>query len=279
MILYKYLLIYTKKNELIYGECIEWKCGAYDKKDSLKINIPLKQGLRASVIYENNRIEEISEKTIKFNQDLIFEYNQKETDFVTQRFDEFIFTPLIDRCSEIDVFIDEVESIKQKEWIDKNQSVIEQIKNDFGVDLHKHPELYKTFTFYKPTRINVITKYPKKNTNSQSVRYKFVDEFLEYQDYSYKITLYESDNVIQNITGHISDDIKELAIDIQPDAEEIKIFKENHVIYDSMNYFIKKININGILVSDSVILENGDKINKNLNFNVMVSDDDVKSER
>lgn len=46
-----------------------------------------------------------------------------------------------------------------------------------------------------------------------------------------------------------------------------------------MNYFIKKININGILVSDSVILENGDKINKNLNFNVMVSDDDVKSER
>lgn len=42
LIRYKYLVIYDKSKKIIYGECIEWLCGKFDKLDNVDFSVGLK---------------------------------------------------------------------------------------------------------------------------------------------------------------------------------------------------------------------------------------------
>ena len=275
---YKYFFIYDRNNIIIYGECIVWKCGEFDLTNESDITIALKKRFTARFFTSNKRIDSIKkeQKKIDMVEDTFFNYKEDYSDFITQRSDEMIYSPLIDRCSTIKMFAGcEIISNKYHNWTNEHNNLLQDIKTKFDLDLLSHPELINSFTFYEPTRIVVKSKFIDKSASGKGqeptkIKVTFYDEFDIYTQADYIVIGYFEDRESQTIQGKISDD--ELVVDFyaSPDELEIKIIDQGIVVYNSKHGFIRSIKINSRILGNTVALENGSIVSKYNDSNMTI---------
>ncbi|TMO03135.1 hypothetical protein [Pseudoalteromonas sp. S558] len=267
---YKYFLIYDRNNKIIYGECIYWCCGEFDSVKQSDVTIRLKKKFKARFIVSNTRLDSIidQQKIIKIGDGILLHYENSYDDFVTQRSDEAVFNPLIDRCCKLNMFVGrELDSKTYLSWVDEHKYLLEEIKTRFELDLLKRPELINSYTYYEPTRIVVNCRFidkpaPRENRLPTKLIVKFYDEFTAYTQASYVLTGYCEGKEPAITEGKIANN--EITIDFEesPDELEIKILNHGEVIYNSRHGFLRNIHINGRVIGDSVTLDNGSKVSK-----------------
>lgn len=275
---YRYFLIYDRNKQVIYGECINWRCGEFDSIKESDITIDLKKQFKARFIVSSIRIDSVDDdrKCININGGATLWYEEDYDDFITQRSDEVVFSPLIDRCSKIKMFVgSEMTSYKYQSWANEHKQLLEQVKTKFDLDLLNRPELLNSYTYYEPTRIVVNSKFvdkPLKGENRlpQILQVKFFDEFNAYAQAKYVITGYCEDKDPQIKDGIISEKETLINFSNSPDEIEIEIIDQGETIFNSRHGFIRNINIRGRVIGDSVTLDNGSKVSKynELNMNV-----------
>ncbi len=275
---YKYFFIYDRNNNIIYGECITWKCGEFDLTEESDMVIGLRKKFTARFIASNQRIDLINEdqKKIDMVGNTFFNYREDYSDFITQRSDEKIYSPLIDRCSTIKMFVSsEITGNRYHNWTIEHKNLLQDIKTRFDLDLLSYPELINSFTFYEPTRIVVKSKFIDKSSSGKSqeptkLKVTFYDEFDVYTQADYIVIGYFENREPQTIQGKISDD--ELVVDFyaSPDELEIKIIDQGIVVYNSKHGFIRSIKINSRILGNTVALENGSIVSKYNDSNMTI---------
>lgn len=275
---YKYFLIYDRNKQVVYGECINWRCGEFDPIKESDITIGLKKKFKARFVVSNMRIDSVDDenKCINIIGGTTLRYEEDYDDFITQRSDEVIFNPLIDRCSKVKMFVgSEMTSYKYQNWANEHNQLLEEVKTKFDLDLLNRPELLYSYTYYEPTRIDVNIKFVDKPLKGevrlpQQLQVKFFDEFNSYTQAKYVITGYCEDIEPQITNGIISE--KEILIDFSnsPDEVEIEIIDQGETIYNSKHGFIRNINVRGKIIGGSVTLDNGSKVStyNEINMNV-----------
>lgn len=280
---YKYFLIYDRNKKVIYGECINWRCGKFDSIEESDMTIFLKKKFKARFIVSNKRIDSVDDekKCININGDATLWYEEDYNDFITQRSDEVVFSPLIDLCSKVKMFVgSEMTSDKYQTWANEHKQLLEEVKTKFDLDLLNRPELLNSYTYYDPTRIVVKSKFVDKSLNCenplpQQLQVQFFDEFNSYAQAKYVVTGYYEDIEPQIENGNISE--KEILINLSNNLDEleIKIIDQGETIYNSRYGFIRNINIRGKIIGDSVTLDNGNKVSKYNNINMNVGKNSV----
>ncbi|EEX1007437.1 hypothetical protein D3981_005506, partial [Escherichia coli] len=231
---FKYLLIFDRNASLIYGECIEWKVGTFDKKDDIDIKITLPYKYIARVISTSSRIDIIdTEKKSIFFMDIgTFTYDDSGDDFITLSASETLFNPLIDRCSKTSIYMkqDRVE-FENDDWMQENKKLLDDIKAKFDIDFHKRPELINTYSFYEPTRISVDTFFTDKPTYGEkkeptNLKVIFIIEHQCYKNLHYEVTEYVDGTVIFNQKGNVTNGECLIDSGVTPDEVEIIIYDE-----------------------------------------------------
>ncbi|SDY85208.1 hypothetical protein [Nitrosomonas sp. Nm33] len=275
---YKYFLIHDRNKQVTYGECIKWRCGEFDSIKQSDITIGLKKKFIARFIVSDKRVDLINKekKHIRINEDISFSYEENYKDFITQRSDEVVFNPLIDRCSSIRMFIGhQMTSSNLMSWIDKNKSLLEEINSRFNLDLQNRHELINSYSYYEPTRIIVNSRFIDKPKHREDrlptkLKVKFYDEFNDYSQASYTLTGYCEGKKLLTKEGKISEIDTLVDFDKSPDELETKIIDKGSTIYNSKHGFLRSINIKARVYGNSVNLENGSNISKyaDLSFNV-----------
>lgn len=275
---YKYFLIYDRNKNVIYGECINWRCGEFDSIKQSDVTISLKKKFKARFVVSDQRIDLVNEeqKKIEIGEDISFNYEEDYNDFITQRSDEVVYSPLIDLCSKIRMFVGhEMASNTYQDWVYEHKNLLEDIKTRFDLDFLNRPELINSFTSYEPTRIVVNSRFvdkpaPGEDREPTKLNVKLYDEFNTYTQASYVITGYFEEREPQTIEGQISEN--EIIIDFHasPDELEIKILYQGSTVYNSRHGFIKSIKIGGKVIGDTVTLENGSKVSKYSELNINV---------
>ncbi|MEZ8352813.1 hypothetical protein AB6C45_16220 [Vibrio splendidus] len=276
LIRYKYLVIYDRSRKIIYGERIEWLCGKFDKLDDVDFTVGLKSGYRARIITSSEIIESIEDRAIKIDK-LNFNYTHSSDDFITQCNEEELFTPLIDRCSNIKSYLDDDISYENIEsFTGDNKELIQEIENRFSIDFNKKPELYGTFTLYNPTRIIVDSYFlDSKEKKPIDICVTFHDEFNKYDGSLYKINQYIADELVHTTTGSINEKSVTPSSEQDFDELEVVIEREGEVIFHSKYGFIRSISINANFVSGSVLQPNGTKVDKVSRYSFDIGKDDV----
>jgi hypothetical protein len=275
---YKYFLIYDRNKQLIYGECIKWQCGKFDPIKQSDVTIDLKKKFKAHFIISDKRVDQINEDskciTIRDNISLLYEEDYK--DFITQRSDEVVFNPLIDRCSNIRMFVGhEIARNIYQSWVEEHKNLLEEIKSRFDLDLLNRPELINSYTYYEPTRIVVNCKFIDKPARGEDrlptkLKVRFYDEFDAYTQANYVITGYCEDREPQIKEGTVLENEIIVDFDESPDELEIKIINQGSIIYNSRNGFLRSIKIRGKIIGDTVTLDNGSKVSKFSELNMTV---------
>jgi len=265
---YKYLLIFNENSSLIYGECIEWLVGEFDKKDDFNLKTKLPRKYYAKLISTPERIDYVDNvnKKITFNGVEVFSYEDEGEDLITLSFNESLFNPLIDRCSKFHIYINQ-DATNGDDWLEENKDLLNDINSLFNIDLLRNPELINTFSFYIPTRLSVDTYFtdkPARGENREPTNLKavFIDEFQLYKDATYKITEYVDGVATTSKSGSISDGECSIVSELSPDELELAIINGEEKIYYSRYGFIKRICVNVNVNSGSVALENGSKVSK-----------------
>ena len=276
---YKYFLIYDRNKHILYGECIKWQCGEFDSTKLSDVTINLKNKFKAQFITSENRVDHINEsESLTILDEISFQYEDKYEDFITQRSDEIVFTPLIDRCSKITMFVGhEIPVRKFQPWVEKHKNLLEEIKSRFDLDLLKRPELINSYTYYEPTRIVVKCRFTDKPAQGEdrlptNLKVNFYDEFNSYGQSNYIIIGYCDVGKTQRIEGKVSEKEVNIVFDESPDELEIKILNEETVIYNSRHEFLRKIQIQGKIIGGSVTLENGSRVSKYTKIDMNVGD-------
>lgn len=275
---YKYFLIYDHKNNVIYGECINWRCGEFDSTTQSEVTIGLKKKHKARFVVSEQRIDSINEKQkkIEINKDISFNYEEEYNDFITQRSDEVVYSPLIDRCSKIRMFvIHEIASNIYQDWVNEHKNLLEDIKTRFDLDLLNRPELINSYTYYEPTRIVVNCRFIDKPAHGEDrlptkLEVKFYDEFNAYAQADYIITGYCEGRDPQTKKGKVAENKIIVDFTESPDELEIKIIDQTATIYNSRHGFIRSIQVNGKVFGDTVTLDNGSKVSKYKELNINV---------
>ncbi|MEL4204844.1 hypothetical protein C9E85_15640 [Plesiomonas shigelloides] len=267
---YKYFLIYDRNKRILYGECIEWRCGEFDLQKLKDVTINLKKKYKARFITSDKRLDVIADddNVILFPDNISFKYEERYDEFITKRSDELIFNPLIDRCCDINSFVSE--GIKGKEfihWVEEFESLLTDIKNRFDLDLLKRPELINSYTFYNPVRLIPncrFTDKPKYQDNRLPTKMKvtFHDEFQEYQDATYEVTGYFEASRPELHVGRVSEGDVDIVFNESPEQLEVLIKKKDKCIYNSKHGFIRNIMVSGKIIESSITLENGEKVSK-----------------
>lgn len=280
---YKYFLIYDRNKQVIYGECINWRCGEFDSIKESDTIVSLKKKFKARFVVSNTRIDSVDDenKCININGGAILRYEEDYDDFITQRFDEVIFSPLIDRCSKVRMFVgSEMTSYKYQTWANEHKQLLEEVKTKFDLDLLNRPELLYSYTYYDPTRIVVNSKFvdkPLKGENRLPLRLQvnFFDEFNAYAKAKYAITGYCEDIDPQIVNGTISEKETLINFSNSPDEIEIEIIFQGETIYNSRHGFIRNISFRGKVIGDSVTLDNGYKVSTFSELNMNVGENSV----
>jgi len=275
---FNYFLIYDRNNQIIYGECINWRCGEFDSTKQSNVTIGLKKKFKARFIVSHQRIDSIidEQKIIKIDEDISLHYEEDYNDFVTQRSGEVVFNPLIDRCSKLRMFVGhEMASNTYQSWVDEHKNLLEEIKTRFDLDLLNRPELINSYTYYEPTRIVVNCRFIDKPAPNESrlptkLKVKFYDEFNDYTQASYVLTGYCEGRDPQTTEGEVLNSEIMVDFDESPDELEIKILNQGSTIYNSKHGFIRSIQVNSRIIGDTVTLDNGSKVSKysELNMNI-----------
>lgn len=267
---FKYLLIFDRNASLIYGECIEWILGEFDKIDDFNKEISLPQKHKARVISSPSRIDIIDNenKSISFVDFGTFSYDDSGNDFITLSYDETLFNPLIDRCSKADIYINQSRlEFESDDWMQENKRLLDDIKSKFDIDFLKRPDLINTYSFYKPTRISVDTFFTDKPANGvkkepTNLKVTFILEHQCYKNPQYEITEYVDRAPIYTQKGNVTDGGCIIDSGVSPDEVEVVIYDEGEQIYYSRYGFIKSIGVSLNVISGDVVLENGTKVTK-----------------
>lgn len=278
---YRYFLIYGRDKHILYGECIEWRCGEFDSKKLKDVTISLNKKYKARFITSDTRIDVVNANgvDISFPDEIFFNYDEKYDDFITQRSDEVIFSPLIDRCCDITSFVGkEITGVEFIPWVEEHENLLAEIKNRFDLDLLRRPELINTYTFYTPVRLIAncrFTDKPERGDNRlpTKIKVKFHDEFEEYQDANYLVRGYCKDMEPESHEGLISEVDVEIDFSESPEQLEVIVTKEDKCVYSSKHGFVRSIKINGKIIGDSVTLKDGSKVSKYTNFDTEVGKD------
>ncbi len=267
---YKYFLIYDRNNKIVYGECINWRCGEFDTIKQSDVTIGLKKKFKARFIVSHTRLDSIleQEKTIDIDGGTLLNYENIYDDFVTKLSDETIFNPLIDRCCKLKMFVGkELDSKTYLTWVDEHKKLLEEIEKRFELDLLKRPELINSYTYYEPTRIVVNCRFidkpaPKENRLPTKLIVKLYDEFNHYTQANYVLTGYCEGKEPEITEGKIVNSDIKIDFENSPEELEIKIFNLGEVIYNSRHGFLRNIHINDRVIGDSITLDNGLKVSK-----------------
>lgn len=261
--MYKYLLVEDKNHKLIYGECILWKCGVYDLSEELNITINLPQKHVAHVIYTKEDISEFSDGCILINKKIKFDFQYVDNEFITRKYNEYLFNPFSDLCTNAKIYSSDLNKTETQQWFDKNKSLIDKLKTDFNVDLSRNPELFCSFIIYNPIRLIIVAKYNENESNGFEFSINFIDEFNSYSDAEFDLKLYSGEEVIEDVKGVVGQPPSIIKYNKKCDALMVIINKDQDKIYESMDFYIKKITVNSTVVGTSIELENGQVVNIN----------------
>ncbi len=275
---YKYFFIYDRNNNIIYGECIVWKCGEFDLTEETDLTIGLKQRFKARFIAASQKINFIHQqrKKIEIIEGISFNYEKEYNDSLTLRSDETIYNPLIDRCSKISMFTGhQIIGDEYQNWIIEHKNLLKDIKKRFDLDFSSRPELINSFTFYNPARIVVKPKFIDKPASGEDreptkLNVTFYDEFNTYTQADYIITGYFEETESQTVEGKILDGKLTVDFHASPYELEIKIIDQGIVVYNSKHGFIRSVKIRSKVLGDTVALENGSIISKYSELNMTV---------
>jgi hypothetical protein len=277
---YKYFLIYDRYKHILYGECIEWRCGEFDSQRLRDVTVNLKKKFKARLITSDKRLEVIDDVgVINFPEVAFFNYEERYDDFITQKSDEVIFSPLIDRCSDINSFVGkEKTGVEFIHWTEDHEKLLADIKARFDLDLLKRPELINSYTFYNPTRLIVKCQFTEKPDHEErrlptNLKVKFYDEFTEYQNSSYEVIGHCMGGDPESHKGMVSVGCINIEFNESPEQLEVLITKEGKCIYNSKHGFIRTINVVGKVIGDTVTLENGSKVSKYSSLDIEVGKD------
>jgi hypothetical protein len=261
---YRYLLIHDKNSSIIYCECVEWQVGEFDRLYP-KNKQQFKNGISAisfSTLTSVHTIDE-AKKNISLTFDEVhyqLNYSDRFTDFITKNNDENLFSPLIDRCSNVDVLITEISKKEDRfDWLSNNRESIQKINGLYGVNFKTNPQLINTFSIYHPSRILINIKFPgkialKKGEQPKEMIVVVLDEFNKYQDAKLEINLRIKDEIYLTETLSISQNQIKINLKYFPDSIEFICVDNHKIIYEQRSTFVRNINIQGDIVVGSIDL-------------------------
>ena len=271
-VIYKCLFITRKEDDkyrIIHGRIIKWICNDLDT-----INLEIKKYKTDHKFYvftfdgNNNPFENGDKIKKKFEKTLLVDgkdyhlfFNWTENDddaFLSLGYEQKVYNPFVGYSTKCSVLYTPLNDIKSYEIVNKYNNTfvkdIEKIEKNSGINLIKNPELINSFIYYEPYRITSKFKGFKKDKNGFKI--SIDDEFNQYGDYDV-IIKYFIDEKEYNVSFKVGLRIKEEIADDVPDKVDIKIEKDNKLIYREVSSIIKKINLKFSYPDKNIII--GDK--------------------
>jgi hypothetical protein len=257
--IYRTLLVCQQSNnsiKLIYGHRIEWLMTKldYQTKEWKKCEI------RNLIVFfkDLQNPQELSDLTNKSFLEINVRANNKDAIFhinFPSKHSERFFTPLSSKLDEFNplnlypvdskvYYDDDVDLQDLESFIISNAKSLNEIKEEFGVDIKKYPYVLGSFFEFVPTRIFIDFKGFKDSTG---FRYDIFDEFNAYPNSKVKLVAIlnneDSDNhEIFEFT--ISESPVEFNCGYIPDRLKTEIYDSNgKVIYESNYSILKSINL------------------------------------
>ncbi len=285
---YRYFLISSATDQLIYGECIEWEMTEFDKPytnfheekisanyslymvgSSLKIHTIQSAEKKIYFDFQNKQIEQIR---------LEFTYEDESSEFISKKDDELLFNPLTDLCTKSDIYFTKNARHEQLyEWIDIDREAINTIKDCINVDLKSHNELINTFSEYVPYRILIDAEFVDKMTRPADVapsqmKITVIDELNKYQNCNVAVNCWNNQAIVNKFTFKVSEKSKEFTVSPFPDKVELIVENNGQIIVWKKYGFIKSIRISSTVSVGSLLLPSGDKIELTHKSNFTVGD-------
>jgi hypothetical protein len=265
---YRYIVLYDNEKNIIYGECIKWLIGEFDREIEFTRRENLGEGLKLLFISSKTLLHTIDyEQGELCIQGKLLKFKVHANDFIALRYDQ-PFNPLSDRCSKVEIFAkDEIIDFDARIWIRNSALPFKKLKEITNIDVTTNSDLLNTFIFYEPTRIIVDSRFLDKRKNISSAEPKnlqiiFKDEFNHFENAKHLIKAFKDSNLLDSKSGGIGE-IVNLNLAESPDELEIKIFdKDENLIYEQRYFYIKKIVVGATIESGTVELENGDPVAK-----------------
>lgn len=265
---YRYIVLYDNENKLIYGECIKWLIGEFDREIEFTRREKLGEGLKLLFISSKTLLHTVDHEQGELCiQGKLLKFKVHANDFIALRYDQ-PFNPLSDRCSKVEIFAkDEIIDLDARIWIRNRTLPFKKLKEITKIDLTTNSDLLNTFIFYEPTRIIVNSRFLDKRINTSSPEPKnlqiiFKDEFHHFENAKYLINAFKSSNLLDSKSGVISETVN-LNLSESPDELEIKIYdKDENLIYEQRYFYIKKVEVGATIESGTVELENGHHVAK-----------------
>ncbi|HMT94159.1 hypothetical protein [uncultured Thiothrix sp.] len=263
---YKYLLICDRRNNLIYGECIEWELSKFDRDNIDIISGKLKKKYKYYIMSINEEIHTVNNQNITFSlgdEKILFTFSESFQDTIYLSDDEELYNPLIDHCTDINIYLNDKKSeLLNLEWLKENKSLIDDVEKRFNINLEKNQELIGSFSVYNPIRLLIkirFTDKPRKNEDKlpKSLQVSILDEFDLYKDTCAKINIWDKDDIIQTEFFKTSEKIFDFIAKEYPHKIELIIMDKDRKIYKSKHGFVRSINFDVNIIAGSVRLENG----------------------
>ena len=263
---YKYLLICDRRNNLIYGECIEWELSKFDRDNIDIISGKLKKKYKYYIMSINEEIHTVNNQNITFSlgdEKILFTFSESFQDTIYLSDDEELYNPLIDHCTDINIYLNDKKSeLLNLEWLKENKSLIDDVEKRFNINLEKNQELIGSFSVYNPIRLLIkirFTDKPRKNEDKlpKSLQVSILDEFDLYKDTCAKINIWDKDDIIQTEFFKTSEKIFDFIAKEYPHKIELIIMDKDRKIYKSKHGFERSINFDVNIIAGSVRLENG----------------------
>ncbi|WP_146138412.1 hypothetical protein [Chamaesiphon polymorphus] len=176
--------------------------------------------------------------------DNIGKHSERFFTSLSSKLDEF--NPLNLYPVDSKVYYDDVDLQDLESFIINNAKSLNEIKEEFGVDIKKYPYILGSFFEFIPTRIFIDFKGFK---DSNGFRYDIFDEFNAYPNSKVKLTaILNNDN--EDSDNHeifeftISENPLEFNCGYIPDRLKTEIYDSNgKVIYESDYSILKSINL------------------------------------
>ena len=281
---YRYIIISDKQNSILYAECIEWKTTKYDKFLLKPISIALPQGFKAYIGASSQRADgQNTEKNLVeitlANKKHVLKFDNSLSGFIDLSSDRVLFNPLIDYCSNVEMWANKGQNSSIIVWRKNHLDLISELKKRFNIDFERNPELAFSFTFYCPIRVLVDFEFldkPAKNEKRtpKVAKTTVLDEFQQFQDQVLKIVVWNKDAVSQTYELPIKNKNFQFNLDSFPDQMEFLIDKSGQLIYRKKHGFIRSIHVSGNAIVGSVLLPNGGRQNIIEKMDFVVGDND-----
>ncbi|TGL23073.1 hypothetical protein EHQ46_06030 [Leptospira yanagawae] len=128
------------------------------------------------------------------------------------------------------------------QYLQDRESILKEIRDNFGIDLISYPFMFDTFSIYKPSRLFFRIHGDKESKKALII--KAYDEFKQYNESDVEITIYNDseEHFIHKFKLDTLYTKNKIECGFNPSRAIIEVTNPSkETVYKTDNYFIKKI--------------------------------------